>query len=47
MSYIAGVIGEMDFVEDPGAVLLDGVHLHRMGRELPGLLAEDTEHSDK
>lgn len=35
-------IWEMDFMEDMSAVLLDGVHLHWMGRKLPGLFTENT-----
>lgn len=45
MSYIIAVIWEVDFVEDLGAVLLDGVHLYHMGRKLPGLLTEGTKHT--
>lgn len=41
MSYIADVIRVVDFVEDLRAVLLDGVHLHQVGRKLPVLLTED------
>lgn len=36
-SDLLGVVWEVDFVEDLGAVQLDGVHLHLMWRELPGL----------
>lgn len=36
-SYLLRVVGEVDFVEDLDAVLLDGVHLHLVRRELPGL----------
>lgn len=36
-SYLLRVIGEENFVEDLGSVLLDGVQLHRMWRQLPGL----------
>lgn len=36
-SYLLCVVGEEHFVEDLGAVLLDGAQLHRMWRQLPGL----------
>lgn len=36
-SHLIRVIGEVDFMEDLGAVLLDGVDLHLVWRELPGL----------
>lgn len=41
VSYISHVIRVVDFVEDLRAVLLDGVHLHQVGRKLPVLLTED------
>lgn len=47
MSYIICVIWEVDFMEDLGAVLLDGFHFYQMGRKLPGLLTEGTKHSDQ
>lgn len=36
-SYLLCVVGEENFVEDLGAVQLDGVQLHRMWWQLPGL----------
>lgn len=36
-SYLVRVIGELHFVEDLSAVLLDGLHLHLMWWQLPGL----------
>lgn len=35
--HLLRVVGEVNFVKDLGAVELDGVHLHRMWRQLPGL----------
>lgn len=46
VSYIIFFIWEVDFIEDLGAVYLDGVHLCQMGRTLPGLLTEGTNHSE-
>lgn len=41
VSYIFSAIRVVDFVEDLRAVLLDGIHLHQVGRKLPVLLTED------
>lgn len=37
LSYLRYVVGEVDFVEDLGAVQLDGIYLDLVGWELPGL----------
>ena len=47
VSYIITVIWEVDFMEDLGAVLLDGVHFDHMGRTLPWVLTEGTKYSDQ
>ena len=43
LSYIVCLIGEVDFVEDLRAVLLDGLHLYLMGWQLSGLHSGTTE----
>lgn len=45
VSYITCVVREVDFMEDLGAVLLDGIHFYRMWGKLSGLLSEVTKHN--
>lgn len=42
---LIGVIWEVNFVENVGAVLLDGIDFHQRRRMFPGLLTEHIKHA--
>lgn len=39
MSDLVCVVGEVDFMEDLGRFMLDGLHFHQMRRVLPGTIS--------